>query len=77
MSGVREQIARIDQLCEEALKFVRERHKLTEEPLKLNAEAAKTEREPRIMPWTLAVALAGGIGLGLVQLAAHLLGPWR
>lgn len=58
-----EQIANIDNLREEALKFIAERGKLS-------AEAAKLQRERWLMPWTLIVALVTGVGIGVVQLVA-------
>jgi hypothetical protein len=51
---LREQIARIDQLREEALKFVAEQHKLT-------AEAAKLGRDRLLAPWLAIVGLIGGL----------------
>ncbi|MBV9757987.1 MAG: hypothetical protein JO047_13110 [Alphaproteobacteria bacterium] len=75
--NLREQINRIDHLREEALKFAEETHKLAAEERKLAAEAAKLEREHRLLPWTFLVALTTGVGLGVVQLLAHVAGWWR
>ena len=64
---LREQLAKIDNLREGALKFTTEQRKLA-------AEAAKFQRERWLMPWTLLVGLAGGIGLGIAQIVIKHLG---
>lgn len=63
--NIREQIARIDKLREEARKFAAEQHKLS-------AEAAKFERERW---WSLVIAitaLTGGL-LGIASFIAKLI----
>lgn len=58
-----EQEALTANLQEESLKFIAERRKLS-------AEADKLISERRLLPWTLLVALASGVGLGVVQIIA-------
>lgn len=88
---MRATLARIDRdlaesrkLREEGDKLVAEKRKLIAEDLtlaaeqrKLIAEARKLDRDWWLTPWSLVIALATGVGLGVVQLAAHLLGWWR
>ncbi len=65
---LREQLARIDKLREETLKYTAEQHKLLAEQqkfgaeqLKLAAEAAKLSRDRVLSPWVTAVGAIGGI----------------
>jgi len=74
---LREQIARIDRALAETHKFQAETNKLQEEAQKLLEEGRKYRRDRWLAPWTLAVAILGGVGLGIVQLVAHLAGWWR
>ena len=73
---LKEQLARIDQAREEALKFSAEQHKLTQETLKYGAEqqklmaeerklfeeALKLRRDRGLAPWLAVVAISGGVG---------------
>jgi len=74
---LREQIARIDRALAETHKFQAETNKLQEEAQKLLEEGRKYRRDRWLAPWTLGVAILGGVGLGIVQLVAHLAGWWR
>ncbi|WP_338664261.1 hypothetical protein VQH23_03655 [Pararoseomonas sp. SCSIO 73927] len=49
-----EQVARIERAQEETRKFVAEQHKL-------QAEAAKFQRDTRLAPWLAGGAVAGGV----------------
>jgi hypothetical protein len=60
---LREQIARIDRMREESLKFTAEQHKLT-------AEAAKLKREPWIALLGAAAALFAA-GAAFTKLIGH------
>lgn len=66
---LKEQLARIDQAREEALKFSAEQHKLAveqqklmAEQLKLTQEALKFRRDRVLAPWLAVVAISGGVG---------------
>lgn len=68
---LREQMARLDQLREEALKLAAEQHKLTAEAGKLIAEAAKLKWDRWLAPLVLVASMVGGV---IVALVNHL---WR
>jgi hypothetical protein len=69
--------AEVHKLSAEALKLSANQLKLASEQLKLGAETPKLDRERQLLPWSLGIALVTGVGIGLVQLVAHLAGCWR
>jgi hypothetical protein len=69
-----EQLTRINQIREEALKSAAEQRKLAAEEQKLWSEATRLDRERWLMPWNLLIAPAGGVGLGVVQIIAKHMG---
>jgi len=69
--------AEAHKLSAEALKLSAEQLKLVAEQIKLGAETRKLDRERQLLPWSLGIALVTGVGIGLVQLVAHLAGWWR
>ena len=73
--NIREQIARIDQAREQALKFTAEQHKLMAEEQKLASERHKLDRDRWLAPWLLLATVAASITSGvLVSVVAHF---WR
>lgn len=60
--NIREQLARIDNLREEALKFAAEQHKLAAEQSKLAAEADKLRRDLWLAPLLVIVSAIGAAG---------------
>jgi len=74
---LRAEIARIDRDRAESDKLRQESERFIAEQRKLIAEGRTLDRDRWLAPWSLLIALMGGLGLGLVQLVAHLLGWWR
>jgi len=69
--------AEAHKLSAEALKLSAEQLKLVAEQRKLGAETRKLGREWQLLLWSLGITLVTGVGIGLVQLVAHLAGWWR
>ena len=74
---LRQELARIDRDRAETRKLQEESEKFIAEPRKLLAESRKLDRDRWLAPWSLLIALTGGVGLGIVHLVAHLAGWWR
>ena len=74
---LRQELARIDRDRAETCKLQEESEKSIAEQRKLLAESRKLDRDRWLAPWSLLLALMGGVGLGIVQLVAHLAGWWR
>jgi hypothetical protein len=66
---LREQITRIDRSIAVTRKF--------SETDNLVEEGREFRCKRWMAPWTLLVSLLGGVGLGIVQLFAHLAGWWK